>query len=92
MALFSSNSDGSLIDEDLEYFKNRERYIGLYISGHSLITKDSIYTVNISQGNEWKRYSALKEKEDLIKSQGAKAIMKIVHIGLMSNLKVQDYP
>ena len=83
LGLFASNSDGSMTDEEREYLKIRGTDIGLYILGNSIVSKEGIYTLNLSQAMSEKDIPALKERADIIKSQGTKAIMQINHAGLM---------
>ena len=85
MGLFASTPDGSMTDEEREYLKVRGTDIGLYILGASIISKEGIYTPNLSQAMSEKDVPALKERADIIKSQGAKAINQIHHGGLYAN-------
>ena len=81
MGLLSSNQDGSMTDEEREFLKSRATGIGLYILGASAISKEGILSPNLSLIMSEKDIPALKERADIIKSQGAKAIMQIFHSG-----------
>ena len=80
LGLSASNKDGSMTDEEREYLKVRATDIGLYILGCSVISKEGMYP-NLSLAMSEKDIPALKERADIIKSQGAKAIMQINHFG-----------
>ena len=92
MALFASSSDGSMTDEEREYLKNRGTDIGLYILGASMISKEGFVTPNLSLAISEKDIPALKERADIIKSQGAKAIMQINHTGAHANTEYSGLP
>ena len=81
MVVFAANSDGSLTDEEREYLKKRGDEIGLFILGAALINKESFSFPNISSAMSDKDIPALKERAEIIKSHGAKAICQINHAG-----------
>jgi len=92
MGLFASTPDGSMTDEEREYLKVRGTDIGLYILGASIISKEGIYTPNLSQAMSEKDVPALKERADIIKSQGTKAIMQLNHTGAHAKTENSGLP
>ena len=81
MVVFGANSDGSLTDEEREYLKKRGDEIGLFILGAALINKESFIYPTFSSAMSDKDIPALKERAEIIKSNGAKAICQINHAG-----------
>ena len=81
LSLFSSNSEGALLDEEREYLKLKGTNIGLYILGPTLISKESLTTLNFPIAISEKDIPALEERAKIIKNQGAKAIAQINHAG-----------
>ena len=81
MVVFSSNSDGSVSEEEREYLKKRGDDIGLFILGAALINKESFISPNFSSAMSDKDIPALKERAEIIQSHGAKAICQINHAG-----------
>ena len=88
MGLLCSNPDGSMSSEEREFLKIRATGIGLYILGASAISKEGIFKSNLSLIMSEKDIPALKERADLIKSQGAKAIMQIFHAGAHASREI----
>ena len=85
LTLFSSNSDGSINDEEREYLKMRGTGIGLYILGATAVSQEGITFLSQPRALSEKDIPSLKERADIIKSQGAKAINQIHHGGLYAN-------
>ena len=81
MVVFAANTDGSLTDEEREYLKKRGDEIGLFILGAALINKESFIFPNFSSAMSDEDIPALKERAEIIKSHGAKAICQINHAG-----------
>ena len=81
MVVFAANTDGSLTDEEREYLKKRGDEIGLFILGAAIINKESLSFPNTSLAISDKDIPALKERAEIIKSHGAKAICQINHAG-----------
>lgn len=85
LTLFSSNPDGSINEEEREYLRIRGRGIGLYILGATAVSQEGITFYANLEPYQKKIFPSLKERADIIKSQGAKAINQIHHGGLYAN-------
>ena len=86
MVLFVCNEDGSINDEERQYLKARGENIGLYILGAALISKESLTSFRCSTAMSEKDIPSLKERADIIKSNGSKAICQINHAGAAGNV------
>ena len=84
LTLFSSNPDGTINDEEREYFKLRATNIGLYILGAQVVSKEGITAINFPGTFCDKDLPSIKERADIIKSQGALAINQIHHGGALA--------
>ena len=82
LTLSSSNPDGSVSDEEREYLKVRATGFGLYILGATAVSQEGITFLTQPRALSEKDIPALKERANIIKSQGAKAINQIHHGGL----------
>ena len=85
LTLFSSNPDGSINEEEKEYLRIRGTGIGLYILGATAVSQEGITFLCQPRALSEKDIPSLKERADIIKSQGAKAINQIHHGGLYAN-------
>ena len=77
--LFSSDSDGSLNDAEREYLKFRGTEIGLYILGATSVNQEGISFENQPRAINEKDLPSLTERAKIIKYQGAKAILQLIH-------------
>ena len=84
LTLFSSNPDGTINDEEREYLKLRATNIGLYILGAQVVSKEGITAINFPGTFCDKDLSSIKERADIVKSQGALAINQIHHGGALA--------
>ena len=82
LTLSSSNPDGSVSEEEREYLKMRATDIGLYILGATAVSQEGITFLTQPRAFTDKDIPALKERADIIKAQGAKAINQIHHGGI----------
>ena len=85
LTLRSSNPDGSINDGERNYLKSRATGIGLYILGSAAVSQEGISFINQPRAISEKDLPSLKERAQIIKSQGALAINQIQHGGLLSN-------
>ena len=83
LTLFSSNPDGTINDQEREYLKLRATNIGLYIIGAQVVSKEGITACNFPGSFSDKDLPSIKERADIIKSQGALAINQIHHGGAL---------
>ena len=90
LTLSSSNSDGSVSDEEREYLKIRATGIGLYILGATAVSQEGITFLSQPHALSEKDIPALSERAKIIKSQGAKAINQIHHGGLYAKKIIQE--
>ena len=84
LTLFSSNPDGIINDEEREYLKLRATNIGLYILGAQVVSKEGITAINFPGTFCDKDLPSIKERADIVKSQGALAINQIHHGGALA--------
>ena len=82
LTLSSSNPDGTISEEEREYLKIRGTGIGLYILGATAVSQEGITFYSQPRALSEKDIPSLKERADIIKSQGAKAINQIHHGGI----------
>ena len=81
LTLFSSNPDGTLNDEEREYLKLRATDIGLYILGATSVDQQGLTFENQPRAFNEKDLPSLTERANIIKNQGAKAIIQLHHGG-----------
>ena len=82
LTLSSSNPDGTISEEEREYLKIRGTGIGLYILCATAVSQEGITFYSQPRALSEKDIPSLKERADIIKSQGAKAINQIHHGGI----------
>ena len=85
LTLRSSNPDGTINDGERNYLKSRATGVGLYILGAVAVSQEGISFINQPRAISEKDLPSLKERAEIIKSQGALAINQIHHGGLLSN-------
>ena len=85
LTLRSSNPDGTINDGERNYLKSRATGVGLYILGSAAVSQEGISFINQPRAISEKDLPSLKERAQIIKSQGALAINQIQHGGLLSN-------
>ena len=82
ITIFSCNKDGSINDEERDYLKLRGTNIGLYITGAATVNDEGVYTEGLPRSSDEKRdLPSLKERAEIIKSQGALVINQLLHGG-----------
>ena len=81
ITLFSSNPDGTLNDAERENLKLRATNIGLYILGATSVSQEGISFENQPRALNEKDLPSLAERANIIKNQGAKAILQLHHGG-----------
>ena len=84
LTLFCSNLDGTINDEEREYLKLRAAGVGLYILGATSVTRNGISFISQPRALTQKNLPSLKERANIIKSQGALAINQIHHGGALA--------
>ena len=81
-----------MTEEEREYLKFRGTHIGLYIVGAGIKSKEVIFTPNLAQIFNEKDIPTLKERADIIKSQGTKIIMQMNHCGYHAKSEYSGLP
>ena len=84
LTLYSSNTDGTINDEERQFFKLRATNIGLYVVGAQVVSKEGITAINFPGTFCDKDIPSIKERADIIKSQGALAINQLHHGGALA--------
>ena len=93
LTLFSSNSDGTINDEEREYLKLRGTNIGIYVLGAAVVGQEGITAVGLPRCFDEKRdLPSLEERAKIIKSQGALAINQIHHGGALALKEYSGLP
>ncbi|MDC0842991.1 NADH-dependent flavin oxidoreductase [Acinetobacter sp. P1(2023)] len=84
MTHFASNDDGSLSQEERAFIQGRAENFGFFISAATLVSPEGKAFVGQPEAISDKDLPSLKAVANLIKSQGAKAILQIHHGGKLS--------
>ena len=87
MTLLGSNPDGSLSEEERNYFDKRAKNVGLYILGANAVSQEGISFPNSPRALSEKDIPSLAERAKIIKDQGALAINQIFHGGSLADKK-----
>ena len=81
ITLFASNVDGSISEEERQYFQNRAKGIGIYILGSTAISPEGISSIYQPRAFSDKDLPSLSERANIIKKQGSLAILQLNHRG-----------
>ncbi|HZK28411.1 MAG TPA: NADH-dependent flavin oxidoreductase [Thermoclostridium sp.] len=81
MLVFASNQDGSISQDDIEYFKLRNDTGGLIITGAAAVSEEGVGIITQMAVYEDENVEGLKKLSDVIKSKGNKAIMQLHNAG-----------
>ena len=92
MTLFGSNPDGTLSEEEKEFFKMRATNVGLYVLGACCTSLEGIAFENQPRAFDDKDIPHNAERAKLIKDQGALAINQIHHGGCLALKKLTGVP
>lgn len=84
MTHFASNDDGSLSHEERAFIQGRAENFGLFISAATLVSPEGKAFIGQAEAVGKKDLPSLKAVAELIKAQGAKAILQIHHGGKLS--------
>jgi len=83
MTNFSSNADGTVTDEEVNYYARRSRGVGAVVTACAYVTPDGKGFPGQIAADRDELIPSLKSLADGIKGQGAKAILQIFHGGRM---------
>ena len=92
MTLFGSNPDGTISDEERNFYKQRATGIGLYILGATCVSKEGLAFDNQPRAFDDKDIPSNKERVKIIKDQGALAINQIHHGGCLGLKRLSGVP
>ena len=92
MTLFGSNPDGTLGDEERNFYKQRATGIGLYIVGATCVSLEGLAFDNQPRAFDDKDLPSNKERVKIIKEQGALAINQIHHGGCLGLKRLSGVP
>ena len=92
MTLFGSNPDGTIADDERNFFKQRAKGIGLYILGACCVSLEGLAFDNQPRAFNDKDIPSNKERAKIIKDQGALAINQIHHGGCLGLKRLSGVP
>ena len=92
MTLFGSNPDGTISEEERNFYKQRATGIGLYILGATCVSLEGLAFDNQPRAFDDKDIPSNKERVKIIKDQGALAINQIHHGGCLGLKRVSGVP
>ena len=92
MTLFGSNPDGTIGEEEKNFFKQRATGIGLYILGATCVSLEGLAFDNQPRAFNDKDIPSNKERVKIIKDQGALAINQIHHGGCLGLKRLSGVP
>ena len=92
MTLFGSNPDGTIGDEERNFYKQRATGIGLYIVGATCVSLEGLAFDNQTRAFDDKDLPSNKERVKIIKEQGALAINQIHHGGCLGLKRLSGVP
>ena len=92
MTLFGSNPDGTISDEERNFYKQRATGIGLYIVGATCVSLEGLAFDNQTRAFDDKDLPSNKERVKIIKEQGALAINQIHHGGCLGLKRLSGVP
>ena len=81
MTHFGSNPDGTLGDNEREFISNRAHDMGMFILAATLVQEGGKAFYGQPEAIHIGQLSSLKETANIIKAQGAKAILQLHHGG-----------
>ena len=87
-----STKDGSIDDEEREYLKQRATGIGLYVFGATEVSPEAVDLPCRPRALSEKDLPSLTERANILKSQGAKALVQIDHRGFFGNIESSGLP
>ncbi|OOF58394.1 NADH-dependent flavin oxidoreductase [Rodentibacter genomosp. 2] len=84
MTHFASHNDGTISEEERVFLSNRASDIGLFIAAATLVADDGKAFYGQPEAIHESQLDSLKATADIIKNQGAKAILQIHHGGKLA--------
>lgn len=81
MTTWSANSDGTISDQEVAYYRARVNGVGLVVTGCTHVTPDGIGFTDEFASHDDRFIPSLRRLADAAKSGGAPAILQIFHAG-----------
>ena len=81
MTTWSANSDGTISEQELEFYKRRSQNVGLVITGCTYVTPSGIGFTHEFAAYDDRFINSLEKLAAAAKSGGAPAILQIFHAG-----------
>ena len=92
LTIFGSNPDGTINEEEKNFYKQRATGIGLYILGATCVSLEGLAFDNQPRAFNDKDIPSNKERAKIIKDQGALAINQIHHGGCLGLKRLSGVP
>ena len=92
MTLFGSNPDGTIGEDEKNFYKQRATGIGLYILGATCVSLEGLAFDNQPRAFNDNDIPSNKERVKIIKEQGALAINQIHHGGCLGLKRLSGVP
>lgn len=89
MTTWSSQADGQVSIEELDYYRYRSQGVGLVITGTTYTLPSGVGFENQFYGGDDLYIPSLRKLADAIHMGGAKAVLQIFHAGRMSKSNLQ---
>lgn len=90
MTTWSGNTDGTVSEQEIAYYRRRVNGIGMVITGSTSIAANAISFQDQFAGYDDKFIPSLARLADAAKSGGGKAILQILHGGNKTNSDLVD--
>ena len=87
ITIAQSTTDGSFNDEEKEYLENRATNIGIFVFGATEVSQEGVDIPCRPRALSEKDLPSLSKRANLIKSQGAKAVIQLDHRGYYGNIE-----
>lgn len=84
MTHFGSNADGSISEQERAFLQGRAQDFGLFITAATLVHPSGKAFIGQPEATSERCLNSLRETADIIKNQGAKAVLQIHHGGKLS--------
>ena len=92
MTIFGSNPDGTIADDEKNFYKQRAKGIGLYILGATCVSLEGLAFDLQPRAFDDKDIPSNAERAKIIKDQGALAINQIHHGGCLGLKRLSGVP
>ena len=90
MTTYSGNNDGTISDQELIYYRERSKEVGMVITATTFMQENGQGFENQFYGGSDDYIPSLEKLAKTIKEQGSKAILQIFHAGRMSKPDLKE--